>query len=219
MLVPNPRERWKCGWVDTKLRRLQSGCLKSEDFAMKATSRGPDPNMYQSLDFNKHAPSTRLSKGSREPKDIAPSGVGSVTDPASADRWTDSGYGSFGRGTTAPTSVGNSTSKHQGNELGFSQLSDHDEDDTATVYSVAESVPEDELKGYKSELCEAILHAVRAHVSDAGLLDSLTSALPALLQSFALRLGCPGSSKAEIEIMYFVHRYRKLVEPLLIYHS
>lgn len=46
MLVPNPHERRKCGWVDTKLRHLKSGCLKSDEFAMKATSRGPDPNRY-----------------------------------------------------------------------------------------------------------------------------------------------------------------------------
>ncbi|KAH7175958.1 hypothetical protein EDB81DRAFT_615971, partial [Dactylonectria macrodidyma] len=83
-----------------------------------------------------------------------------------------------------------------------------DADNTATVYSIAWSVPEDELDTYKSELSEAILKNLRRHVPDVELLGTLATVLPPLLRSFALRLGCPGSSKAEKEVMYFVHKHR-----------
>ncbi|KAJ4183440.1 hypothetical protein NW759_017083 [Fusarium solani] len=204
MLVPNSYDRWKIAWVDMELRQLEAKC-NNDTFAIKAMPGGPNPDRF--LDSTEFASSTRFSKDLGGPKHIGPSNVGSETDLAYTHPWTDSGYASLGKDTT-PTSVGNLTSKEQPNEFDSSRLSDHDEDDTATVYSAAASIPEDDMETYKSELSEAIIKAVRPHVSDAEQLESLKSSFPALLQSFALRLGCPGSSKAEMEIMYFVHKHR-----------
>jgi hypothetical protein len=170
------------------------------------------PASHVNLDLAEEASSTRFSKLS-EMKAVGPSDVGSATDLAYTELWTDSGYASLSK-DTAPTSVRNSTSKQQPD--GFnSQLYDLHEDDASTVYSVAESVPENDLETYKSELSEAILNVVRPHASNPEQLESLKSLLPALLQSFALRLGYPDSSKEEREIMYFVHRHRQFVSPLL----
>lgn len=185
---------------------------------------GPNSNNTQrkqsasqvSLDLAEDAYSARFSKGP-ETKAARPSDVGSMTDLAYNETWTDSGYASRGK-HTAPTSLGDSSPKQQRTEPEFHRQYDDDEDEVATVYSVATSVPEDDLETYKSELSEAIIKAVLPHVSDAEQLESLTSLLPNLLQSFALRLGCPGSSKAEKEIMYFVHKHRTSVGPLLVHN-
>lgn len=145
------------------------------------------------------------------------SDVGSGTDFGRTDPWTDSSYVPLGK-ETAPTSAGISMLKEQHDEFGSSQLSDCDENDAATVYTAADSVPEADLETYKLELSKAILEAVRPQISDTEQLESLSSLLPALLQSFALRIGCPSSSTEEWKIMYFVHKYRQSVSPLLAHY-
>ncbi|UPK90290.1 hypothetical protein LCI18_001225 [Fusarium solani-melongenae] len=138
------------------------------------------------------------------------SDVGSGTDFGRTDPWTDSGCASLGK-DTVPTSMGNSSLKQQRDEFDPSQLSGYDENDAATVYTDADSVPETFLETYKVELSRAIFEAVRPQVSDVEQLESLSSPLPALLQSFALRLGCPGSNTEERKIMYFVHKHRNQI--------
>ncbi|KAH7243150.1 hypothetical protein B0J15DRAFT_94008 [Fusarium solani] len=138
------------------------------------------------------------------------SDVGSGTDFGRTDLWTDSGCASLGK-DTVPTSVGNSSLKQQRDGFDSSQLFDYDENDAATVYTDADSVPETFLETYKLELSRAIFEAVRPHVSDTEQLESLSSPLPALLESFALRLGCPSSSTEERKIMYFVHKHRNQI--------
>ncbi|KAJ4328818.1 hypothetical protein N0V84_000605 [Fusarium piperis] len=158
------------------------------------------------LDLTEDASIMRFPKVP-ETKTAGPSDVGSMTDLAHNEIWTESGYGSWGK-NTAPTSVGDSFPKQQPTEFDPHQQYSDDEDDVATVYSVAASVPEDDLETYKSELSEALSKAIHPHIPDEEQRESLASLLPTLLQSFALRLGCPGSSKVEKEIMYFVHKHR-----------
>lgn len=157
---------------------------------------------------------TRFSKDSGGAEHVGHSEVGSGTDFGRTEPWTDSGYASLGK-DTAPTSVGNSILKEHRDEFDCSQVSDYDENDAATVYTAADSVPEADLETYKLELSRAIFEAVRPYVSDIEQLEPLSSLLPALLQSFALRLGCPSSSTEEWKIMYFVHKHRKFVSSLL----
>ncbi|KAM0427797.1 hypothetical protein ACHAPT_007254 [Fusarium lateritium] len=200
-----PFLEWEQSRLNSQNRHDTSG-MKRAAGAESHSSQNEQPADHASSALTQSTPSARFSKDS-EMKHVGLSDAGSPTDLACTEQWIDSGYASLSE-DTAPTSAGNSTSKQQPANRGSSQLGNDDEDDASTVYSAADSVPEDELETYKSELSEAILKAVLPHVSDAELLESLASLLPALLQSFALRLGCPGSSKAEREIMYFVHKHR-----------
>ncbi|KAH8736710.1 hypothetical protein BGZ61DRAFT_1503 [Ilyonectria robusta] len=144
-----------------------------------------------------------------KPLDLADD-LGSVVDPPDVAQFTDSGYASVGR-DAGPMSDEKTILTQLAVEPDSTKSRNEDMDDTATVYSIAWSVPEDELDTYKSELSEAILKNLRRHVSDVELLESLATILPSSLKSFALRLGCPGSSKAEKEVMYFVHKHRMCV--------
>lgn len=134
--------------------------------------------------------------------------IGSV-----ADLLTDSGYASV-RGDIRPAFKDETGQVLLSTTHDPSQLPIDDSEDASTTYSVAWSVPEEELDTYKLELSEAIHKNICRHVPDPELLKSLTSALPSFLRSFALRLGAPGSSKAEKEVMYFVHKHRKCVQRL-----
>ncbi|KAM7224237.1 hypothetical protein V8F06_000018 [Rhypophila decipiens] len=49
---------------------------------------------------------------------------------------------------------------------------------------------------------------MRQFRSEPETLEKVFEALPLLLRSFALQLGQPGSSKAQRDVMYFVHKYR-----------
>ncbi|RSL61850.1 hypothetical protein CEP53_004930 [Fusarium sp. AF-6] len=174
------------GYNKKKIHRLT--VVDSESSAMSSKSSG------------------RASTNFSEKKGRWPAWM-SVSSVARTEPQTDSGYASVGK-DTEPTSVGDSTSRQQLAKFDPHLPHSRDEDDAATVYSVAASVPENDMETYKSELSDAIIKALRPHVSDAEQLESVTSHLPLLLQSFALRLGCPGSGKAEREVMYFVHKYR-----------
>ena len=134
--------------------------------------------------------------------------IGSV-----ADLLTDSGYASV-KGDIRPTFKDETGQVLLSTAHDPSRLPIDDSEDAATTYSVAWSVPEEELDTYKLELSESIHKNICRHVPDPELLKTLTSALPSFLRSFALRLGAPGSSKAEKEVMYFVHMHRKCVQHL-----
>ncbi|KAH7022527.1 hypothetical protein EDB80DRAFT_694949 [Ilyonectria destructans] len=148
------------------------------------------------------------SKGLNDPKPLnLADDLGSVVDPPDVAQFTDSGYASVRR-DAGPMSDEKTILTQLAVEPDSTESRNEDTNDTATVYSIAWSVPEDELDTYKSELSEAILKNLRRHVPDVELLESLATVLPSSLKSFALRLGCPGSSKAEKEVMYFVHKHR-----------
>ncbi|KAF4981997.1 hypothetical protein FDECE_17594 [Fusarium decemcellulare] len=133
---------------------------------------------------------------------------GAVTVPS------DSGYAS--RKQDADSTIQDETiSRQLTGELISDQPTISDaEEDTSTVYSVDSRFPENELDTYKAELSEAILNNIRHLTSDTKLIETITPTLPSFLRSFALRLGSSGSSKAEREVMYFVHKHRALVKPL-----
>lgn len=127
----------------------------------------------------------------------APSVIGSTS--KLTDLRIDSGYGSTGR----PEDQGelNTTTDTVNDEL----------EETATVYSVAWSLPELEVETYKSEFAEALTKQVRrwTETPNDQFLHQIFKTVPRLLRAFALRLGHPGSKKAEKEVMYFIHKHRK----------
>ncbi len=117
--------------------------------------------------------------------------------------FTDSGYASLERYSGAPERNISLPQCSPGTENSSGK-----DDDAVTVYSATWSISENELDMYKSELVDTILDSIRSTSPDAKLVKPLSDSLPALLKAFALRLGCVGSSKAEREVMYFVHRHR-----------
>ncbi|KAH6842651.1 hypothetical protein B0I37DRAFT_201108 [Chaetomium sp. MPI-CAGE-AT-0009] len=118
-------------------------------------------------------------------------GVG-LTDLPEYCAHTDSGYASVGR-----------VAEPQGKE---------DVEDSATVYSVANSISRDEMEMYTSLFAEALADFVSSETQGAGkdwvLVRAIGASLPELLRAFSLRLGCAGSSNVEREVMYFIHKHR-----------
>jgi len=80
--------------------------------------------------------------------------------------------------------------------------------DTATIYSDEGSIQGAELDTYKSELADNLANKVRQLGADAEALEGLVETLPSLFKAFALRLGQPGSTKTQKDVMYFVYKYR-----------
>lgn len=138
------------------------------------------------------------------------------------DDRTDSGYASH---RAASSSVGGqSPSKTTTTQvLGSNEL---DDDATASVSSVTEDV----LSVYSAvdpttadttvieaginDLCDALLKHLREKDLQLAQLDRVADVLPSLLQSFAFRLGAPGSTEAGRFVMYYIHKYRRCVCPL-----
>ncbi len=116
---------------------------------------------------------------------------------------TDSGYASLGR------------SNEKGEKANPSEIAAtpmNDAEDTTTIYSVAQSVAEDDAEMYISQFAEALADYVssesRTDVEDPRFVQKLVDNMPSLLRAFALRLGCAGSSMPEREVMYFIHKQR-----------
>ncbi|KAM0427800.1 hypothetical protein ACHAPT_007257 [Fusarium lateritium] len=65
MLMPNSKERWKCSWVESRLRQLESKC-NEDGFDAQGTPGGPDPNRYPDPPEKSHtddlAPRRQLQK-------------------------------------------------------------------------------------------------------------------------------------------------------------
>lgn len=55
------------------------------------------------------------------------------------------------------------------------------------------------------------MNRVRHLEADPETLESIFEAMPTLMKSLVLGLGRPGSTKAQRDVMYFVHKYRKSV--------
>ncbi|KAJ4258805.1 hypothetical protein NW762_007892 [Fusarium torreyae] len=101
------------------------------------------------------------------------------------------------------------------NDLRNSDSNDFDDfDDAATTYSVALSLAEEDINTYKAELSETIFNNVRQNDPTVESLEALGEALPSLLRCFALRLGSPGSSKTEKEIMDIANRFHNAVKDI-----
>jgi hypothetical protein len=123
---------------------------------------------------------------------------------------TDSGYSSIKK-----TPVSRKEALIPIERIDDAQQPQDENEDCASLYSTAQDMPADMAILFESEISGAILDIVQHRASDTAALGALHSTLSSLLQSFALRLGAPGSSKVEREAMQFVHRHRKFVLPLL----
>ena len=112
---------------------------------------------------------------------------------------TDSGYASLGKDEQHDVSTTKEATDGEVDEV----------DETATVYSGSWSLPSNEADAYKSEFAETLIETIRRRIqTEDGILLQTFKALPGLLKAFALRLGRPGSSQAEREVMYFIHKHR-----------
>ena len=117
---------------------------------------------------------------------------------------TDSGYASLGR----PSKVKTPEDVPQDYTSAGSEV-----DCATTVYSLAQSVSEDDVEMYTLQFAESLADFVASETAkgseDPQLVEGLARSLPRLLRAFALRLGCEGSSKTEREVMFFIHKHRK----------
>ena len=80
--------------------------------------------------------------------------------------------------------------------------------EVATLYSDEGSISGAELTAYKSELVDHLAEQVRKLGMVPETLETIFEDLPSLMKAFALKLGQPGSTKAERDVMYFVHKHR-----------
>lgn len=87
--------------------------------------------------------------------------------------------------------------------------------DIRPVYSGQGGVSGPELDTYKSDLVDSLVNNVRRFQADSESLERIFEAMPELLRSFALALGQPGSTPAQRDVMYFIHKYRLWVLHLL----
>jgi hypothetical protein len=114
---------------------------------------------------------------------------------------TDSGYGSLGI-----------ADKFQASAYAHSESAE-------TVYSVAQSVSEDDARMHTQQFAETLTYFITSEASrrgddDSQLVEVLAHKLPFLIKAFALRLGCIGSSKTERDVMVFIHKHRRWAEIL-----
>lgn len=119
---------------------------------------------------------------------------------------TDSGYAStyfIGEGLYKPTGHNEPITLHS---------IDQDFDDAATEYSTtstagSNSTPRQE--GYIRELADALYSEIESLCSKPETQRRVSEALPELLKSFALLLGCQAPTQMHRDIMVFVHKYRR----------
>lgn len=130
---------------------------------------------------------------------MIPGGVELLVDLPEYCAATDSGYASLGRAADPQAKEGVLNAPN-------------DDEDSETVYSVANSISRDDVEIYISQFAEALADFVSSATQNAGedttLVQAVGASLPELLRAFSLRLGCAGSSKAEREVMYFIHKHR-----------
>jgi hypothetical protein len=112
---------------------------------------------------------------------------------------TDSGYGSLGI-----------VDKSQASAYAHSESAQ-------TVYSVVQSVSEDDARMYTQQFAETLTDFITSEAGrrgddDSQLVEVLAHKLPFLIKAFALRLGCIGSSKTERDVMVFIHKNRRWAE-------
>lgn len=79
------------------------------------------------------------------------------------------------------------------------------------MYSAAQDLDERQVNVYKSELADCLCTQTRSLSLGVEAMEHIVDLLPNLLKNFALRLGQYASSRSENEVMYFIHKYRRLV--------
>ena len=115
----------------------------------------------------------------------------------------DSGYAS------GVAHAGQKDGTHQQDTGLESDLTGINEWDTRTMYSDAGSISGADMTIYKVELVDNLVARVRELGAGDESLDRMLEALPSLLKALALKLGQPGSSKSQRDVMYFIHKYRQ----------
>lgn len=150
--------------------------------------------------------------------DVEPSIGNKEHDPAGSDVWSvplmdahtihgasmDSGYA-----TASVRECQNGTLDTQDGDSKVLTSIEVGECDGKTVYSDEGSIAGAELDTYKVELVDNLVNWVRQLEPGPETLESICEVMPMLMKSFALRLGQPGSTKTERDVMYFIHKYRK----------
>ncbi|KAK3386037.1 hypothetical protein B0H63DRAFT_523362 [Podospora didyma] len=107
---------------------------------------------------------------------------------------TDSGYLS----ALATGSDAQQTEKHESRAV-------VEEWDIETVYSDPGSTGDPDLNVYKLELVDSLVHQVTRLDASPETLERVFEVLPSLLKSLALKLGQPGSTKAQRDVIYFLY--------------
>lgn len=125
--------------------------------------------------------------------------VGLVGSHTVAGNSMDSGYAS---------AVALAEQKHQDTGL-ESDLTVIKEWDTRTMYSDEGSINGADVNIYKVELVDNLVAKVHELGAGGESLDRMVGVLPSLLKALALKLGQPGSSQSQRDVMYFVHKYRQ----------
>ena len=82
--------------------------------------------------------------------------------------------------------------------------------DVKTVYSDA-SIPGLEKESYISELANDLLSKARSEQPDSQMIQRISLSLPKLLRAFALKVGYNAPSQMHRDVMWFVHKHRRLV--------
>jgi hypothetical protein len=128
--------------------------------------------------------------------------------------FTDSGYGSRGTKTITAHDRLDAIEESQGQHdpltesVGISGSDDSQgHQETRTVYSDTFSLQNPNIREYISAFADELCGSLPPEF-DANDLERISSALPSLFKSFAVRLGHESSAVMQRQLMYLVYRYR-----------
>lgn len=123
----------------------------------------------------------------------------------------DSGYASASRydATIVPESIAHGNDMEDSQDLASDFHTKQDYEDLATEYSVASNLNDDRFSIYKDELADNLSRGLEPLDLDMKTREHIADVMPGLLKQFALRVGQGSTEKAERELMFFVHKYRK----------
>lgn len=84
---------------------------------------------------------------------------------------------------------------------------------TRTEYSVSDGsdLPASRDERYISDLAADLFEAVKPHHSDVETLERLSEQLPALLRTFAVKVGHQAQTQTHLDVSYFVQKHRRFV--------
>ncbi|KAI1132592.1 hypothetical protein F5Y10DRAFT_197377 [Nemania abortiva] len=92
--------------------------------------------------------------------------------------------------------------------LATQQQSDDDSEDIATVYSDTSSMASSRQENYIWDLASDLFEKVSSWNPDSQTKERISTALPDLLKTFALKIGHDGESQIHRNVMVYVHKYR-----------
>jgi len=123
---------------------------------------------------------------------------------------SDSGYASYTREDAIQDAISNSVGTYQEvPKLQESQEAGYTEVDSKTVYSDAGSLVGEKVDVYVSELARNLTRALDLGQLQPDALDHILGELPALLKTFACRIGHEAPSQIHRDIMFFLTKYRQ----------